>query len=39
VSLLPFGLTGGYLVPNPFFGQILQARAPRQIQFGLKFVF
>jgi hypothetical protein len=29
----------GYLIPNPFFGQILQARPPRQVQFGLKFVF
>jgi len=26
-------------VPNPFFGQILNARSARQIQFGLKFVF
>jgi hypothetical protein len=29
----------GYLIANPFFGQILQARPPRQIQFALKFVF
>jgi len=29
----------GFLIPNPFFGQILQARPPRQIQFALKFVF
>lgn len=29
----------GYLISNPFFGQILQARSPRQIQFALKFVF
>ncbi|MBZ5560871.1 MAG: TonB-dependent receptor [Acidobacteriia bacterium] len=28
-----------YAVPNPFFGQILQARPPRQIQFAVKFVF
>ena len=29
----------GYLIANPFFGQILQARPSRQIQFALKFVF
>jgi len=27
------------VVSNPFFGQILQAQSPRQIQFALKFVF
>lgn len=27
------------VVPNPFFGQILQANSARQIQFGIKFVF
>ena len=26
-------------IPNPFFGQILQARPARQIQFSLKFIF
>ena len=30
---------GRRYVPNPFFGQILQARSPREIQFGLKFIF
>lgn len=29
----------GYDFPNPFFGEILQARAPREIQFALKFTF
>ncbi len=28
-----------YLVPNPFFGQILQARPPREIQLAMKFIF
>ncbi|MFB3922186.1 MAG: TonB-dependent receptor domain-containing protein [Terriglobia bacterium] len=46
--LLPFSQEGqfvsfpgysGYLIANPFFGQILQARPPRQVQFALKFVF
>jgi len=27
------------VVSNPFFGQILQAQSPRQIQFALKFAF
>ena len=27
------------VVFNPFFGEILQARAPREIQFALKFTF
>jgi hypothetical protein len=26
-------------LPDPFFGQILQARPPREIQFGVKFIF
>jgi Carboxypeptidase regulatory-like domain/TonB dependent receptor-like, beta-barrel len=30
---------GSYDVPNPFFGQILQARTPREIQFALKLIF
>ena len=30
---------GNKFVPNPFFGQILQARPARQIQFALKFIF
>jgi hypothetical protein len=36
-----FGLPGsyGYSIPNPLFGQILQTRPPRQIQFALKFIF
>jgi len=25
--------------PDPFFGQILQARPPREVQFGVKFIF
>jgi len=29
----------GFNVPDPFFGEILQARAPREIQFALKFTF
>jgi hypothetical protein len=28
-----------FVVPNPFFGQILQTFDPRTIQFGLKFIF
>lgn len=43
----PFSQTGQFLgipgfnftIPNPFFGQILQARAGREIQFGLKLIF
>jgi hypothetical protein len=29
----------GFVVPNPFFGQILQALDPREVQFGIKLVF
>jgi hypothetical protein len=32
-----FGAIG--VLPNPFFGEILQARTPREIQFALKFTF
>lgn len=43
----PFGQTGQFLgvpgfsfaIPNPFFGQILQTRPGREIQWGLKFIF
>lgn len=43
----PFSQTGQFLgvpgfsftIPNPFFGQILQARPGREIQWGLKFIF
>jgi hypothetical protein len=43
----PFSQTGqflgvpgfNYLVPNPFFGQILQAQDARRIQIGLKLIF
>lgn len=38
-QIVSFPGVPGYPVANPFFGQILQARAARQIQFGLKFVF
>jgi len=30
---------GGTVFPDPFFGTILQSRAPREIQFGVKFIF
>jgi len=29
----------GFYVADPFFGEILQARAPREIQFAVKFTF
>jgi hypothetical protein len=43
----PFSQSGQFLgvpgfnfvVPNPFFGQMLQARDARQIQFGVKLIF
>ena len=46
----PFSQTGQYsgacffpgcvpIIPNPFFGQILQVRPGRQIQWGLKIIF
>ncbi len=36
-----FGLSGFYAygVANPLFGQILQARSPREIQLAMKFIF
>ncbi len=45
--LQPFSQMGQYMslaglayaVPNPFFGQILQARSPREIQLAVKFIF
>jgi hypothetical protein len=45
---LPYSRAGQYFntffsgvaaFPDPFFGQILQARPPREIQFGVKFIF
>lgn len=35
----PFGTGTTNLLPNPFFGQIIQARPPREIQFAITFTF
>jgi len=32
-------LASAFVIPNPFFGQILQVRPGRQIQWGLKIIF
>lgn len=38
-QFLNFPGFGGFTIPNPFFGQILQARPGREMQWGLKFIF
>jgi hypothetical protein len=38
VEVTPFATFDPFL-PNPFYGQILQAHKPREIQFGLKLIF